>query len=107
MLGIDLKQVRSHKAFILFLLFVWQIFPSCNPAATSFRATHALLREIINTVISHSIIEGYFLINADISYGHKVMGTSFIYSNTTIRVTGMINLTYQSSMKYVLIFAYL
>jgi hypothetical protein len=23
MLGIQLKQVRSHKAFILFLLFVW------------------------------------------------------------------------------------
>ena len=23
MLGIQLKQIRSHKAFILFLLFVW------------------------------------------------------------------------------------
>ena len=35
------------------------------------------------------------------------MCASFIYSDTTIGATGMINLTYQSCVKYMLVFAYL
>jgi len=92
--GIQFKKVGSNKPFVYFFPFIWQIFPAGNFTATSLRATHALFREIINTVISHGVIEGYFFINSNVSHGNKVMGAGCIYANTTIRVTGMIDLTY-------------
>src|SRR5665811_2346986 len=93
-LGIQFKKVGSNKPFVYFFPFIWQIFPASNFTATYLRATHALFGEIINTVISHSIIEGYLIIGFNISHGNKVMGSGFIYADAAIRVTGMIYLTY-------------
>src|SRR5450759_430150 len=99
MLGIQLKQVRSHKTFVLFFLLVRQVLPSCNPTATSLRATHALLREMLDSIVSHSIIERYFFVNTDVFHCNEIMCASFIYSDTTIGAAGMINLTWGSGLE--------
>ena len=63
------------------------------------RATHALLREMVDSIVSHSIIERYFFVDTDVFHCNEIMCASFIYSDTTIGAAGMINLTWGSGLE--------